>query len=96
MKFRFKIPLLAISTLLIFLAFTTETENAQKDRILLQVILQGLSQVHYEPQELDDNFSEKVYDLYLKRLDYNKRFFVNKIGRGKAASCCYKDYFSFD
>ncbi len=76
MKFRFKISFLAISALLIFLAFTTETENTQKDKILLQVILQGLSQVHYEPQELDDDFSGKVYDLYLKRLDYNKRFFT--------------------
>ena len=77
MKFKFKIPFLAVG-LLLLLAFTTGSENSQKDKILLQVILQGLNQVHYEPHELDDNFSEKVYDLYLKRLDYNKRFFIKE------------------
>ena len=75
MKFQFKIPLLAMAFLLL-LSFTDGSETAQKDKILLQVILQGLEQVHYEPHELDDDFSEKVYGLYLKRLDYNKRFFT--------------------
>ena len=75
MKFQFKIPFLAL-TLVLFLAFTSDSENSQKDKILLQVILQGLNQVHYEPHALDDDFSEKVYGLYLKRLDYNKRFFT--------------------
>ncbi len=77
MKFQFKIPLLAM-TFLLLLAFTNGSEDSQKDKILLQVILQGLNQVHYEPHELDDDFSEKVFGLYLKRLDYNKRFFTKK------------------
>ncbi|MEZ4887876.1 MAG: carboxy terminal-processing peptidase [Chitinophagales bacterium] len=77
MKFQFKIPFLALAFFML-LAFTTGSDDSQKDRILLQVILQGLNQVHYEPHELDDNFSEKVYGLYLKRLDYNKRFFTKK------------------
>jgi len=77
MKFKFKIPLLAL-TFLLFAAFSPGSEDSQKDRILLQVILQGLNQVHYEPHQLNDDFSEKVYGLYLKRLDYNKRFFTQK------------------
>ncbi|MGB1242670.1 MAG: S41 family peptidase, partial [Chitinophagales bacterium] len=77
MRFQFKIPLLAM-TFLLLLSFTNGSEDSQKDKILLQVILQGLNQVHYEPHELDDDFSEKVYGLYLKRLDYNKRFFTKK------------------
>ncbi|MFK7908788.1 MAG: hypothetical protein AB8B69_26905, partial [Chitinophagales bacterium] len=77
MKFKFKIPLLAL-TFLLFAAFSPGSEDSQKDKILLQVILQGLNQVHYEPHQLNDDFSEKVYNLYLKRLDYNKRFFTKK------------------
>ena len=33
---------------------------------------------HYNPQIYNDLFSKKVYELYLKRIDYNKEFFLQK------------------
>lgn len=48
----------------------------QKREVLAKVLMQGLSTAHYSPERLDDNFSKKAFDLYLKRLDYNKKFLL--------------------
>ena len=37
-------------------------------------MLQGLSLAHYQPEKVDDAFSKRVFDLYLKRIDINKKF----------------------
>ncbi|MFC5269402.1 carboxy terminal-processing peptidase [Adhaeribacter terreus] len=47
-----------------------------KNEILLRVLMQGLNSAHFKPEKLDDNFSKKVYGLYLKRLDFNKKFLL--------------------
>ena len=47
-----------------------------KEQLLMEVVLQSLKYNHYAPEEINDAFSQKVYDLYLKRLDNNKRFFL--------------------
>ncbi|MBK0401777.1 carboxy terminal-processing peptidase [Adhaeribacter sp. BT258] len=47
-----------------------------KNEILLRVLMQGLNSAHFQPEKLDDNFSKKVYGLYLKRLDFNKKFLL--------------------
>ncbi|WP_231402671.1 carboxy terminal-processing peptidase [Hymenobacter guriensis] len=39
-------------------------------------MLQGLTQAHYQPEKIDDNFSKRVFDLALKRVDYNKMFLL--------------------
>jgi len=49
-----------------------------KNKILIKLILQGLNQGHYQPQKINDNFSQKVFEQYLKRLDYNKQFFMQE------------------
>ncbi|GAB2549506.1 carboxy terminal-processing peptidase [Rufibacter soli] len=48
----------------------------QKTEVLSKVLLQGLSSAHYAPEKLDDNFSRKAFNLYLERLDYNKKFLL--------------------
>ena len=35
-----------------------------------------LKSFHYSPQNLDDTYSSRVFDLYLKSLDYNKVYFT--------------------
>jgi len=40
------------------------------------ILLDGLSQAHYSPVKIDDAFSEKVYTLYVKRLDFGKKFLL--------------------
>jgi carboxyl-terminal processing protease len=47
-----------------------------KDKVLLDVLVRSIENSHFEPKPLNDQFSEDVYNLYLKRLDYNKRFLL--------------------
>ena len=41
-------------------------------------MMQALSELHYQPQEINDAFSARVYDLYMKRLDFNKKFLLKE------------------
>jgi carboxyl-terminal processing protease len=47
-----------------------------KNQILLDMLMSALNQSHFTPLKIDDAFSEKAYDLYVKRLDYNKKFLL--------------------
>ena len=55
-------------------AFLPYPPKADKESVLIQTILAGVNQLHYSPKEIDDGFSEKVYDLYLDRLDGGRRW----------------------
>jgi carboxyl-terminal processing protease len=50
--------------------------TSEKDKILLEMIVNGIQQNHYADIPIDDKFSERVYDLFLKNIDYGKRFFT--------------------
>jgi carboxyl-terminal processing protease len=47
-----------------------------KNQILLDMLMSALNQAHYNPLKVDDEFSEKAFNLYVKRLDYNKKFLI--------------------
>ena len=47
-----------------------------KDQVLIGLMLRGLSEAHYQPEKVDDNFSKRVFDLYLKNIDYRKQFLL--------------------
>lgn len=47
-----------------------------KNQILLDMLMSSLNQAHYSPLKIDDDFSEKAFSLYLKRLDNNKKFLI--------------------
>ncbi len=47
-----------------------------KAEVLIGTMLQGLTAAHYQPEKLDDEFSRRVFDLSLKRLDYRKKFLL--------------------
>ncbi|MEM6265477.1 MAG: carboxy terminal-processing peptidase [Bacteroidota bacterium] len=49
-----------------------------KDEVLIKLMMRGLNSGHYQAQDVDDAFSEEVFDLYLKRMDYNKRYFTQE------------------
>lgn len=62
----------------IFFAFQQMRPNGNptKDQVLMEVILSNLRNNHFAPTDLNDAFSEKVYNLYLKRADNGKRIFL--------------------
>ena len=47
-----------------------------KNQILIDMLMSSLNQAHYSPLKIDDDFSEKAFTLYLKRLDNNKKFLI--------------------
>ena len=59
-------------------AFRTASSNSEKETILIQTIASGLSELHYKPVNIDDDFSKKLYRTYLDRLDGRKIFFTKK------------------
>ncbi len=51
--------------------------DEERNQVLLDLIMQGVSAQHFNTIKVDDQFSEKVFDLYVKRIDYNKRFLTS-------------------
>lgn len=57
-------------------SFTTKTFNdPDKDKLLVQVITYVLERGHFDPKELNDDFSAEVFKSYIDRLDPLKRYF---------------------
>jgi carboxyl-terminal processing protease len=57
-----------------FFVATQASKVDDKERILSQIVVKTLAEYHYSPQKLDDKFSGRIFDLFLKNLDFNKRF----------------------
>ena len=54
-------------------------QNSIKRSVYLQSVIQGdISREHFNPLPINDAFSEKAFDEYLKMLDYSKRLFTQK------------------
>jgi carboxyl-terminal processing protease len=66
--------LAAISLLAAFVY--PQFSNEQKETVLVQTLMRGLDRYHYSPQDINDDFSVKAFDLYLKSIDGGKRFFT--------------------
>lgn len=54
---------------------TKNFDNPDKDKLLIELITYVLDQGHFDPKDIDDNFSENVYMDYLGALDPLKRMF---------------------
>jgi len=50
-------------------------DTSDKDSLVIQLITYVLDQAHYLDKEIDDDFSEKVFNTFLKNLDPYKRYF---------------------
>jgi len=61
-----------------FSSFNNNNDDLRfsKQQILLSVILEYFDEYHYDPMDYNDEYSEKVFDLYLKFLDQQKRYFL--------------------
>ncbi|WP_408672188.1 carboxy terminal-processing peptidase [Lutibacter sp.] len=73
-KFKFLLPLIFAVSLLV--SFQTKATTNPKDKALLTILKYVLTQGHYQPQKIDDAFSEKVYNSFLESLDPSKRYFL--------------------
>ena len=54
------------------------SDELKKEELVMQLLMRGIEGSHYDPKTIDNDFSLKVYDLYLERLDQGKRFLTQK------------------
>ena len=77
MKGNYKFLLLAFLIAFASCSFTSKKfeDNPDKDKLLIQLITYVLDNGHFNPQDLNDSFSENVFEDYLTQLDPFKRYF---------------------
>lgn len=76
MRGNYKFFLLALLIAFASCSFTSKTfDNPDKDKLLIQLITYVLDQGHFDPQELNNDFSINVYEDYLNQIDPFKRYF---------------------
>ena len=51
-------------------------DNLTRERLLSETIFNTMQAQHFAPQKIDDAFSSKAFDNYVKNLDINKRFLL--------------------
>lgn len=68
--------LIPAAALALFSYTTIRTIDSEKDEAIDQILMQSLNNVHYSPLTVNDDFADKMYILYLQRLDYNKKFLL--------------------
>ncbi|SHG63106.1 carboxy terminal-processing peptidase [Winogradskyella jejuensis] len=77
MKGKYKFLLLALLIAFASCSFTSKVDgDGDKDKLLVRLITYLLDQGHFAPQDINDDFSERVYDDYIKQLDPFKRYFL--------------------
>ena len=63
-------------------------DKSDKDKLLIEIISYVIDKGHYNPKEMNDQFSENVYKSFLDGLDGQHRFFlkndINNFSRFKS------------
>ncbi len=73
--FAFLILLIAVASC----SFTNRSfETDDKDKLLLDLITYVLERGHYEPKEIDDDFSVNVFEDFIENIDPTKRYFLEE------------------
>jgi len=74
-KYKIILPIIIIAGLLFSFQIANKPDP-EKDKILIGLIRYALKQGHYKPQQIDDAFSEQVFENFIDALDPYKRFFL--------------------
>jgi carboxyl-terminal processing protease len=72
-----KITLLFVLILSLF-CLSVCSDDKDKYKLQMASVLLSLNKNQYDPPKIDDQFSEKVYGLYLGQLDYSKKFLIRE------------------
>ena len=76
--FKFIIPFVAFFILLSSFTTNPVKNDPKKDKVLISVINYMLTNGHYLPKDLDDDFSEHVFKTFTEGLDPSKRYFTQE------------------
>lgn len=56
-------------------SFTKKFDDPDKDKLLLNIVQHVLTNGHFNPIDINDDFSKKLYKSYIEHLDGQKRYF---------------------
>lgn len=72
----------SISLTLLFISFAScsfvskKFDDPEKDKLLVEIIQHILTNKHFNPVEVNDDFSKQMYKNYIEHLDSQKRYFL--------------------
>ncbi len=76
MRRNYKLLLLVLLLAFASCSFTSKKfEDPNKDQLLVQLVTYMLEQNHFNPQEMNDDFSQEIFEEYIQQLDPLKRYF---------------------
>ncbi|MCE3259352.1 MAG: carboxyl-terminal protease [Bacteroidetes bacterium] len=73
-----RLKTLLVGSAIVLSSFSAVKYVFDKNDVIFELLLGSLGANHLTPVKLDDAFSEKVYDLYMKRLDAGKKFLLQE------------------
>lgn len=71
-----KLSILVLVLALLIYGITLADQLTGRDTIITRIMLHALDNWHYSRIRLDDNLSQKAFNLYLKKIDPSKRFLL--------------------
>ncbi len=84
MKTKFKFTTLLLASLILFSSLQTKAYNfnansdPEKDKILIYILRNILTRSHFVVKDMNDDFSEYVFNEFIDGLDPSKRYFTQK------------------
>ncbi len=72
-QIKYILPALAILAIATW-SFSWLDANQKKEAVVMQLVYDALSSVHFQPRAFDDSLSVEVYDAFIESLDSEKRF----------------------
>lgn len=81
MKNSLKVAALCVGLLLLMSYSPTRAnlgDDLDREQVLLRLVMQSLQTRHYAAVKIDDDFSKKMYKIFIDQLDFNKRFFTEE------------------
>ena len=84
MKTKFKFTSFLVAALILISSLQTQASNTiknsdpEKDKILIYILRNILTRSHFVVKDMNDDFSEYVFNEFINGLDPNKRYFTQK------------------
>ncbi len=72
------IVLLLLTSGLLLCAVIHPFNQSEKRRAILQLMVTGIESEHFDPVPVNDSLSDRIYKLYLKRVNWDKLYFTQE------------------
>lgn len=74
----FRVALILIAGLASFFfgSFINDENSTEREKMIQNAVLSILKQAHFDPVDINDDFSERAFEYFLEYIDGRKRFFT--------------------